>query len=89
MRYMDVALMAPERYTEVAPRTLDKKRLEDLARARGAHTPAEIADLLAMHRVNLWRLIEGHNLPRLEIALDIAEALGTTVEQLFPRKATA
>ncbi|MGC1214124.1 MAG: hypothetical protein WA890_23055 [Micromonospora sp.] len=65
-----------------SPIRLRTEVLDELTSAKGASTEVERARLLEIDRTTLYR-IRGGQVPTLEVALRMAERLGTTVEQLF------
>lgn len=44
---------------------------------------ADLADLVNVHRETIGRLEQGQYCPSLRLAMDLAKALDTTVEDLF------
>lgn len=66
---------------------LDGALLDRLTGLQGAGTNAARAKLLGVNKTSLWRWRTGRFRPNLDVAQRVADQLGTTVDQLFPRRA--
>jgi DNA-binding XRE family transcriptional regulator len=64
-------------------RRLDNDLFDKLATDRGANTEVEKAALVGIDRGTLYRFRVRMFTPSLDVAMRMAETLGTTVEKLF------
>lgn len=64
--------------------TFNYKLFESLCAAKGAVTNEQKAVLAGVDWSTIWRFRAGKLRPRLEVARQMAERLGTTVDELFP-----
>lgn len=83
------AASAPSQRGSTATPTirLDAELFDRLTRAHGADNDVARGKLLDLDRATLRRWREGTSTPGLEIALHVADVLGTSVDKLFPRVA--
>ncbi|HEY3645459.1 MAG TPA: helix-turn-helix transcriptional regulator [Gammaproteobacteria bacterium] len=58
-----------------------------VARAREGITQEELADRVGVTRKTINTIERGHFIPSTQLALKLARALGTTVEELFSLEA--
>ncbi len=65
-----------------------KTHVRQLRFARGEMSQAELADRVAVSRQTIIAIERGHYNPSVKLALLLARALGTTVEQLFELEAS-
>lgn len=80
---MSAALVRSNNATPL-PVQLRTATFDGLVKARwGDVSETELARLIGVDRTTLYRIREGKVTPTLETAMRMAEALGTTVEELF------
>lgn len=86
---MSAAASQEERGTSAAQpiAALRTEVFDTLAAARGATSNIQRARLIGVDRGTIRRMRNREFAPRLEIALRMAERLGTTVDELFERVA--
>lgn len=72
--------------TPAKERRLDVALFDRLAEAAGARDDQAKAELIGVDRVTLWRYRRGKLQPGIEVAFRMADRLGVTVDQLFPRR---
>lgn len=77
---------APQRGSTATPLPVQLRTdtFDELVEERwGDVSETELARLIGVDRTTLYRACEGKVTPTLETAMRMAEALGTTVEELF------
>jgi len=68
---------------------LNTDLFDTLAARKGATTHQQRIDLIQVDRATYFRWRQGATAPSLDVALRIADRLGTTVDRLWPRVKTA
>jgi DNA-binding XRE family transcriptional regulator len=78
-------MVVPVRGTNasLSPVRLRAARFDELCAAKGAHTEVARAELANVDRRTLYRWRDGERTPGLDVALLLAERLGTTVEDIW------